>query len=164
MVVSIYLVVHQIITDGRIIFGRHTRSNTFPLPLSEIHKLQKTYKDFPNITTIVRTTSKPPLLYQFYCMFLRTTLLFWPALYGNVVIVLDEEHENDHAFGETLLHQFREHYPEYGLNVYYEPLPKDIRILQDRPKSESYNRQMWSTFFADCYTNDSMISYMDTDV
>ena len=125
---------------------------------------QKSYKDFPKITIMVRTTSSQIHLYQFYCMWLRTMVLFWPASYGDVTVILDAESKKDHHFGDTILTQVRQHYPDYTLKVLYEPLPKNRKILNTKSKSAGYNRQLFSTFFADFYTNDSIIAYTDTDI
>jgi len=39
---------------------------------------------------------------RFYCDFLRTSVLFWPASFGKTVVVLDEESEQDHIFAKKL--------------------------------------------------------------
>ena len=102
---------------------------------------------------------------RFYCVFFRSCVLFWPASYGKTVVVLDEESREDHIFAENLTRQIREHFPDRKLDVLYEPLPKDPRVLSfpGSPKCPGYNRQLWSSFFIDLYTNDSIIAWMDTD-
>ena len=91
-------------------------------------------------------------------------MLFWPASYGDVTVILDAESEKDHHFGDTLLKQVRQHYPDYTLKVLYEALPKNKKTLNTGVNSPGYNRQMFSTFFADLYTNESIIAYTDTDI
>ena len=102
---------------------------------------------------------------RFYCVFFRSCVLFWPASYGKTVVVLDEESQGDHIFAENLTRQIRQHFPDRKLDVLYEPLPKDPSVLSfpGSPKSPGYNRQLWSSFFIDLYTNDSIIAWMDTD-
>ena len=101
---------------------------------------------------------------RFYCDFYRSAVLFWPASFGKTVILLDEESELDHAFAENVTKQTKEHFPDRKLEVLFEPLPKDPSIL-DIPglMSFGYNRQLWSSFFIDLYTNDKIIAWMDTD-
>ena len=102
---------------------------------------------------------------RFYCIFLRSSVLFWPASLGKTVIVLDKESDQDHKFAETLTRQTKEHFPYHTFEVLYEPLPIDPRVLDfpGSPSPPGYNRQLWSSFFIDLYTNDSVIAWMDTD-
>ena len=101
---------------------------------------------------------------RFYCDFYRSAVLFWPPSFGKTVVVLDEESERDHAFANTLTKQVREHFPDHKLEVLYEPLPKDQSILNfPGEKTFGYNRQLWSSFFIDLYTNDNIIAWMDSD-
>lgn len=101
---------------------------------------------------------------RFYCDFFRATVLFWPASFGKTVVVLDEESEQDHAFGNNLMEQILEHFPDRTLEVLYEPLPKDQSILRFRgQKTFGYNRQLWSSFFIDLYSTDKIVAWMDTD-
>ncbi|XP_068729073.1 uncharacterized protein [Montipora capricornis] len=103
---------------------------------------------------------------HYYCDLFRTTVLVWPPSYGKTVIVLDEESEMDHEFGEIVTRHTREHFPEYKLEVFFEPLPNDKSILKNPglARSPGYNRQLWSSFCFDLYTNDSIIAWMDSDV
>lgn len=130
---------------------------------TDIRKLQNAYQDFPKITLMVRTGAVPRLLYQFFCMFLRTTTLFWPAIYGDIAVVLDAESRRDHKFGDILQRQFRIHYKEYNLSVHYEQLPNNSDTLYNSARPSAYVRQLWSTFFADRYSKERIIAYMDTD-
>lgn len=102
---------------------------------------------------------------RYYCDLFRTTVLFWPPSFGKTVLVLDEESEQDHVFGENITQQTREYFPEHKLEVFYEPLPEDPNVLNfaGMPKPAGYNRQLWSSFFIDLYTNDSIIAWMDND-
>jgi len=101
---------------------------------------------------------------RFYCDFYRSAVLFWPPSFGKTIVVLDEESEQDHAFANTLTKQVREHFPDHKLEVLYEPLPKDQSILNfPGEKTFGYNRQLWSSFFIDLYTNDNIIAWMDSD-
>ena len=103
---------------------------------------------------------------RYYCDLFRSTVLFWPPSFGKTVLVLDEESQEDHEFGEIVINHTRKHFPEYGLEVKYEALPKDKRVLKfpGSARSAGYNRQLWSSFFFDLYTNDPIIAWMDSDV
>ena len=152
MVVSLVMFSNLLVENGS------TESESIPGNPSKI-----TYKNFPNVTFMVRTSAKPNLVEQFYCVLLRMTVLFWPAAYGKVVVVLDAESKPNRAFGNILLNQMRKYFPEYEMNVFFEPIPKMIRSLDYVERSVGYTAQLYSTFIADLYTKDKIISYMDTD-
>ena len=119
-----------------------------------------------SISLFVRMGGKAAeLRRRFYCVFFRSAVLFWPASYGKTVVVLDEESDEDHTFAGILSRHIKDHFPDRKLDVLYEPLPKDPSVLSfpGSPKSPGYNRQLWSSFFTDLYTNDSVIAWMDTD-
>ena len=119
-----------------------------------------------SISLFVRMGGKvAELRRRFYCVFFRSSVLFWPASYGKTVVVLDEESDEDNTFANILSRHVKEHFPDRKLEVVYEPLPKDPSVLSfpGSPKSPGYNRQLWSSFFTDLYTNDSVIAWMDTD-
>ena len=67
--------------------------------------------------------------HRYYCDLFRTTVLYWPPSYGKTVVVLDEESELDHMFGEKIKAQTKDFFPEYKLEVLYETLPKDPSVL-----------------------------------
>ena len=118
------------------------------------------------ITLFVRMAGKLPAhRKRFYCILFRTTVLFWPPSFGKIVVVLDEEAEQDHVFGETVTHQTKKYFPGHKLEVLYESLPKDKTTLNFRgmARAPGYNRQLWSSFFIDLYSNDSIIAWMDSD-
>ena len=119
-----------------------------------------------SITMFVRMAATvADLRRRFYCVFLRLSVLFWPASLGKTVVVLDQENEGDHAFAETLLTQIKQHFPDRTFQMLYEPLPKDPTVLNftKSPKPPGYNRQLYSSFFIDLYTNDDIIAWMDAD-
>ena len=121
----------------------------------------------PSITLFVRMAGKLKThRTRFYCDLFRTTVLFWPASFGKTVITLDEESEQDHIFANNLTNQVKQYFPDRKLEVAYESLPKDASILNitASKKSPGYNRQLWSSFFIDLYTNDPIIAWMDSDV
>ena len=103
---------------------------------------------------------------RFYCDHFRTAVLFWSESLGKTVVVLDEESEQDHIFANNLTSQIKQHFPRHKLEVAYESLPKDESILNFTASSRSpgYNRQLWSSFFIDLYTDDPIIAWMDSDV
>ena len=128
-------------------------------------KRGKIYKDFPNITLMVRTAgSSQSRRYQMYCLFLRTILLFWPSIYGNLAVILDAEPKGDREFGNTLIKQIQKEYPEYNMQLFYEFLPKRQSMLHHRGRDFGYSRQLYSTFLVDLYSKDSIIAYMDSDI
>ena len=85
---------------------------------------------------------------------------------GKTVVVLDEESAEDHDYGNNLTSQIKQHFPDRKLEVAFEPLPKDASVLDFKGsrRSPGYNRQLWSSFFIDQYTNDPIIAWMDNDV
>ena len=118
-----------------------------------------------SITLFVRIAATvTELRRRFYCVFLRLFVLFWPASLCKTVVVLDQEKDEDHAFTETLLTQMKQHFPDRTFQMLYEPLPKDSTVLNfpESPKPPGYNRQLYSSFFIDLYTND-IIAWMDAD-
>ena len=121
----------------------------------------------PSITLFVRMAGKlKKHRTRFFCDFFRTAVLFWPASFGKTVVVFDEESEQDHIFANNLTSQIKQHFPNRKLEVAFESLPKDASVLKFRgaERSPGYNRQLWSSFFIDLYTNDHIIAWMDTDV
>ena len=119
-----------------------------------------------SITLFVRMAATvPELRRRFYCVFLRLSVLFWPASLGKTVAVLDQENEEDHTFASTVLTHMKQHFPDRTFEVLYEPLPQDPIVLDfaTSPKSPGYNRQLYSSFLIDLYTNDDIIAWMDAD-
>ena len=143
--------------------------------LSRVSRLSRKSKGYskakyeskdPEITLLLRMPGKvQEQRKRFFCDFFRTTVLFWPPSYGKIVLVLDEESEMDHEFGEIIPNHIRARFPDYELEVLYEALPKDENVLefQRAPRDAGYNRQLWSSFFFDLYTNDPIIGWMDSD-
>ena len=116
-----------------------------------------------SITLFVRIAATvPELRRQFYCVFIRLSVLFWPA---SPVAVLDQENEEDHAFASTVLTHMKQHFPDRTFEVMYEPLPKDSTVLDfaKSPKPPGYNRQLYSSFFIDLCTNEDIIAWTDAD-
>ncbi|CAB3996240.1 Hypothetical predicted protein [Paramuricea clavata] len=103
---------------------------------------------------------------RFYCDFLRTAVLFWPASYGKLVLVFDQESSLDHKLAKILERQFDQFFPYRKLEILYEPLPMNYKTLLKLPwpkRDTGYNRQIWSSFFNDLYTNDTVIAWVDSD-
>ena len=117
----------------------------------------------PSITLFVRMVGK--LKEHRARDLLKTTVLFWPASFGNTVVVLDEESVEDHVYGNNLTSQIKQHFPDRKLEVTFESLPKDESVLNFKGarKSPGYNGQLWSSFFIDLYTDDHIIAWMDND-
>ncbi|CAB4017046.1 Hypothetical predicted protein [Paramuricea clavata] len=103
---------------------------------------------------------------RFYCDFLRTAVLFWPASYGKLVLVFDQESSLDHKLANILERQFHQFFPDRKLEILYELLPMNYETLLKLPwpkRDTGYNRQIWSSFFNDLYTNDTVIAWVDSD-
>ena len=118
------------------------------------------------ITLFVRMAGKlPDHRTRYYCDLFRTTVLYWPPSFGKTVMVLDEESEQDHVFAEKVTNQTKKYFPDYQLEVLYESLPKNKATLdfEGMRRAPGYNRQLWSSFFIDLYSNDSIIAWMDND-
>ena len=119
-----------------------------------------------SLSLFVRMSGKlPDHRQRYYCDLFRTTVLYWPSSYGKIVLVLDEETEEDHKFGDKIMDQTKRYFPDRKLEVLYEALPKDKSTL-DFPgihRKPGYNRQLWSSYFIDLYSNDSIIAWMDND-
>ena len=129
---------------------------------------EMTTKETPNtsISLFVRMSGKRPDHRERYlCNVFRTAVLFWPPSFGNFVIALDEESQEDHEFAEKLKTQAHKYFPDRKLEFFYEPLPKkqDTLAFQGSPKPAGYNRQLWSSFFIDLLSNDTVIAWMDSD-
>ncbi|XP_046858013.1 LOW QUALITY PROTEIN: uncharacterized protein LOC124451447 [Xenia sp. Carnegie-2017] len=120
----------------------------------------------PSISLFLRMSGKrEDHKKRFYCNILKTVPLFWPGWLGKMVLVFDEESDEDHTFGKTLLNQIKEHFPRQTFKIEYEPLPKDPTVLTfpSQLKSPGYNRQLWSSFFIDLYSDDEVIAWLDSD-
>ena len=128
----------------------------------------RTTKETPDtsISLFVRMSGKRPDHRERYlCNVFRTAVLFWPPSFGNFVIALDEESQEDHEFAEKLKTQAQKYFPDRKLEFFYEPVPKkqDTLAFQGSPKPAGYNRQLWSSFFIDLLSNDTVIAWMDSD-
>ena len=124
---------------------------------------EMTTKEAPDtsISLFVRMSGKRPDHRERYlCNVFRTAVLFWPPSFGNFVIALDEESQEDHEFAEKLKTQAHKYFPDRKLEFFYEPLPKkqDTLAFQGSPKPAGYNRQLWSSFFIDLLSNDTVIA------
>ena len=154
----------QLLINGRK-YARYRLKKNFITTGNQTSIADPNVTDTP-ITLFVRMAGKLEKHRQrYYCDLFRSTVLFWPPSYGKTVMVLDEESVTDHVFTQNITRQTKEHFPEYKLEVLYEPLPKDPSILDfpGSPRPPGYNRQLWSSFFIDLYTNDTVIGWMDND-
>jgi len=137
-----------------------------PAKESRNHKYKSTPSN-SSITLFVRMAGKlKQHRTRFYCDLYRTAVLFWPASFGKTVVVLDEESEQDHIFAKTLTSQISQHFADRKLEVAFESLPKDPSVLNFNGSrfSTGYNRQLWSSFLIDLYTNDAVVAWIDNDV
>ncbi|KAK6166866.1 hypothetical protein SNE40_023477 [Patella caerulea] len=120
------------------------------------------FKDVPDMTLTVRMSSKAKLLQYFYCTMLRSLTLYWSNHLGNLGVILDKESEDDHKFAENI----QKYQEKLGINIkiYYEPLPKNKRVLTGVKSSPSgYNRQLYSSFIMDKFISTPIVAWIDTD-
>lgn len=114
----------------------------------------------PSIALITRTYHGSWALFR---KMEETLEMFVPRSIPRIV-VLDAEKRRDHAFGRWLL--------ERGYQVHYEGLPavpfrhgKETAWPQKaRYNRSGYQRQQWSSFYLDRYTDAEVIGLLDTDV
>ena len=121
-------------------------------------------RDTP-ITLFLRMSgSRQDHLFRFYCHLYRTFVMYWPPSLGKFVIVLDKEGKDDYKFAAKVTNETKSYFPDYKMEVLYEPLPQKDDILNvNDGHPRGYTRQLWSSFFIDQYTNDSIIAWMDSD-
>ena len=158
----------------KILYENHKSNSHFDIaPKESLNRSNAYVENFcptpgiPSITLFVRMAGKlKEHRTRFYCDLFRTAVLFWPASFGKTVAVLDEESVEDHVYANNLTNQIKQHFPDRKLEVAFESLPKDASVLKfkDARKSPGYNRQLWSSFFIDLYSNDHIIAWMDSDV
>ena len=117
-----------------------------------------------SVTVFIRMAGKLKLhRTRFYCDYFRSAALFWPPSFGKTVVLLDEESEQDHAFAKNVTAQIRKLFPDRKLEMHFESLPQDQSILIFNKRRLGYSRQLWSSFFIDLHSNDSIIAWMDSD-
>ena len=107
--------------------------------------------------------SKPDHRFRYYCHLFRTLVLYWPPSFGKIAIVLDEEGKEDHKFAAKVRRENKRYFPDYKIAIAFEAPPKKNSTLTGKVHRKGYIRQLWSSFFIDQYTNDSIIAWMDTD-
>ena len=126
-------------------------------PRARAHHTADAWGGLPSLALWVRTfhPGRDKLLTLLY----DSHRLFWPQEYGQFVVVLDDESEVDHAFG-ALLQQLLPH-PHLG----YMGLPADPTIWPGGicGRNTGYDRQMYSGFFADRFTDAEVIAIVDND-
>ena len=107
------------------------------------------WSDTPELTIFCRIYSGKTL--EFYNTFLVSYLLFWPYrawLNSDLVVVLDKENSDDHQFGTILAHL-----PPFPL----------IKFEEHDWRSEDYARTIYSSFYAETYTQSNHIGIIDSD-
>ena len=165
--VMLILITHMIPTT----FLYHNQSTSERPVASEgmtTMETPRTTKETPDtsISLFVRMSGKRPDHRERYlCNVFRTAVLFWPPSFGNFVIALDEESQEDHEFAEKLKTQAQKYFPDRNLNSFMSLFQKkqDTLAFQGSPKPAGYNRQLWSSFFFDLLSNDTVIAWMDSD-
>ena len=105
-------------------------STARPVTNKEILGITKHTPD-TSISVFVRMSGKRPDHRQRYlCNVFRTSVLFWPPSFGNLVVGLDEESQEDHEFAEKLKTLAQKYFPDRRLEFFYEALPKDKGTLE----------------------------------
>ncbi|XP_038062767.1 uncharacterized protein LOC119733251 isoform X2 [Patiria miniata] len=99
----------------------------------------------------------PKLVQRLYCIFIRSSTVFWSPKLGPISLILDKESETDHRFARQLKQQ--EKVLGLKFDFVYEPLPDTASGW----KPQGYQRQLWSSFFMDLFINASVIGVTDTD-
>ena len=134
-------------------------------PYTTIGPPHKTAITDTPITLFLRMSgSRQDHLFRFYCHLYRTFVMYWPPSLGKFVIVLDKEGKDDYKFAAKVTNETKSYFPDYKMEVLYEPLPQKDDILNvNDGHPRGYTRQLWSSFFIDQYTNDSIIAWMDSD-
>jgi hypothetical protein len=149
-------------------------SATFFTATTNNNKKQQPQRTLPPPPLFFQTT--PPMVlmvrmsgtlavhrYRFLCTLLRSTVLFWNEAYSStLVLVLDDELESDHDFGEAVSQQLLHHefLPDWNvhLQVRYEKLPTNLDILSNQTGLEKqrpgYKRQLYSSFWSDTFVTD----------
>ena len=157
----VILITHMIQINPFLLYNQRIR--TRPVTSEEM-----TTKETPDtsISLFVRMSGKRPDHRERYlCNVFRTAVLFWPPSFGNLVLALDEESQEDHEFAERLKTQAQKYFPDRKIEFFYEYLPKkqDTLAFKGSRKAAGYNRQLWSSFFIDLLSNDTVIAWMDSD-
>eukprot|EP00667_Euglena_gracilis_P004608 EG_transcript_4634 len=114
------------------------------------------WQALPRIDLWVRTFA--PGADKLITILYESVELFWPKHYGQLVILLDNESSADHMFGD-LISQI----PPFP-RVFYQPEPNWSlfpSVICGRTKG--YDRQMYSGFYADLYTDAPFIGLVDND-
>ena len=157
----VILITHMIQINPLLLYNQSVR--TRPVTSEEM-----TTKETPDtsISLFVRMSGKRPDHRERYlCNVFRTAVLFWPPSFGNLVLALDEESQEDHEFAERLKTQAQKYFPDRKIEFFYDHLPKqqDTLAFKGSRKPAGYNRQLWSSFFIDLLSNDTVIAWMDSD-
>ena len=126
-----------------------------PMPSTCEHHGLGTYphEKWPELELFLRMTSSREGL--FWDVLVQSLHMFWPAEHVRLVVVLDDESEEDHAWGAAL-------------GALIEPYQfASVRVLYEPPEPEVYNtghdRQQWSMFWADNFTSAEYVGFVDTD-
>jgi hypothetical protein len=90
-----------------------------------------------------------------------TYLLFFPVneLSPQIILVLDNENELDHAMGSML----EMAYAHLRVKAVYEN-PPPPGTLTARVRSENFSRTQWSNFYSDLYSEAEFIGIIDSDI
>ena len=111
------------------------------------------HEKWPQLELFLRMTSSKQGLFR--DVFLQSLRMFWPAEHVRLLVVLDDENEDDHAWGadlKTLL----DTYGFASARVEFEPPTEDVYIT-------GHDRQQWSMFWADNFTSAEYVGFVDTD-
>jgi len=142
--VMMILKTHMIPINSSLYHSQKTRERLVASEGMTTIETPRTTKETPDtsISLFVRMSGKRPDHRERYlCNVFRTAVLFWPPSFGNFVIALDEESQEDHEFAEKLKTQDQKYFPDRKLEFFYEPLPKkpDTLAFLGSPKPAGYN-------------------------
>lgn len=113
--------------------------------------------EYPSLTLLIRAYHES--VEEILKWTFPSVQIFWPTegFKVNWTIVLDWESPKDHDIAWKITNSFP--FPK----VFFEALPTDPSIFHGNFKTKGYDRQQYSNFFCDLYTNDDVIGIMDSD-
>ena len=128
-------------------------------------KQMKSKRRRPKIELTLRVTLRNDLLELILCDFLRSTVLFWSADYGDVVFILDERDKKKNFENKLnslgLPNKFR---CAYEKDLYDRNLVENRTKEAERPGGYGKMRTAYSSFIMDIYTDEeTIIAWTDSD-
>lgn len=96
--------------------------------------------------------------------------MFWPEGFGEIALIWDEESKSDRFAAEKLAKEWSRMAEEgkipkgVPLKIWYEHYPKEPSdIFPGKIRNAGYDRQMYSTYYADLQSDADIIGIIDSD-